>query len=45
MQGQIAAKPLLFRGGVGVGSLPTRYGCVQRSDPTPNPSPEEEGSK
>ena len=47
-------KPLLFRGGVGVGSVPTRQGSVRRTAPTPlrlgsrlpsvrNPSPEEEG--
>ena len=47
-------KPLLFRGGVGVGVVPTRQGSVRRTAPTPlrlgsrlpslrNPSPEEEG--
>ena len=34
-------KPLLFRGGVGVGSIPMR--SAQSIDPTPSPSPEEEG--
>ena len=34
-------KPHLFRGGVGVGSIPMR--SAQSIDPTPSPSPEEEG--
>ncbi len=36
-------KPLPFRGGVGVGSVPGLDDGFMRIDPTPNPSPEEEG--
>ena len=43
MTGQIASKPLPFRGGVGVGVVPTDQRRVMRTGPTPNPSPEGEG--
>ena len=36
-------EPLPFRGGVGVGAIPTRYAI--RHAPTPGPSPKEEGRK
>ena len=40
-----AEKPLPFRGGVGVGSVPGLDDGFMRVDPTPSPSPEEEGGK
>ncbi len=41
----VAAKPLPFRGGVGVGSVSQTRRRVMRTNPTPNPSPEGEGLK
>ena len=37
-------KPLPFRGGVGVGSVPTRGAGPKGQTPPPTPSPEEEGA-
>ncbi len=39
------AKPLLFRGGVGVGPVPTRSAASEGAAPPPTPSPEEEGAQ
>ena len=38
-------KPLLFRGGVGAGFVWLRRHCLKTTDPTPIPSPEEEGGR
>ncbi len=38
-----AQKPLLFRGGVGVGSVRITQRWWLGTDPTPSPSPEGEG--
>ncbi|MES2173738.1 MAG: glycine--tRNA ligase subunit beta [Pseudomonadota bacterium] len=42
-EGIVTEKPLPFRGGVGVGAIPTRD--ANTIAPTPSPSPEGEGSK
>ncbi|OYY89642.1 MAG: carbamoyl phosphate synthase small subunit, partial [Sphingomonas sp. 28-66-16] len=44
-QGYDEVKPLPFRGGVGVGALPTTTGLGETDTPHPNPSPEGEGLK
>ena len=38
-----SSKPLPFRGGVGVGAVPTHVGLGETERPHPNPSPEGEG--
>ena len=42
-EGIVNEKPLPFRGGVGVGAIPTTLGLGETDTPHPNPSPEGEG--
>ena len=44
-EGIVTEKPLPFRGGVGVGALPTNPDLGETDTPHPNPSPEGEGLK
>ncbi|OQW79693.1 MAG: glycine--tRNA ligase subunit beta [Proteobacteria bacterium ST_bin14] len=44
-EGIVTEKPLPFRGGVGVGALPTIADLGETDTPHPNPSPEGEGPK
>ncbi|WP_374141963.1 tRNA pseudouridine(55) synthase TruB [Sphingomonas sp.] len=43
IHGLACLKPLPFRGGVGVGAVPTIHGLGETDTPHPNPSPEGEG--
>ncbi|OYY89783.1 MAG: glycine--tRNA ligase subunit beta [Sphingomonas sp. 28-66-16] len=44
-EGIVIEKPLPFRGGVGVGAVPTTLGLGETDTPRSNPSPEGEGLK